>query len=209
MASTFRLFQSGNKYQPAPRYRHAAQTVGNRVLLYNGRVQDLSERSQRRLASTVNVFNHAIEQWEEKDLTGDTPSGLLSAAVSTSLDCNLYLYGGWDGSRFTNNLFKISYQDDCYQCSRLSRSNAGSNCPMPKFGAGLVAYGDNVGLFGGYGIANDATEPGSPFIKNSKVSDCRGWTNEFHIYSLKEGSNNNYYNIHTCTSCKNPNTVYT
>ena len=53
MASILRLFESGNKYQPAPRYLHTAQTVGNRVLLYNGVVQDLSERSQRRLASTV------------------------------------------------------------------------------------------------------------------------------------------------------------
>ena len=135
----------------------------------------------------INVFNHALEQWEEKDVTGDTPSGLLSSAASTSLDCNLYFYGGWDGSRFTNNLFKISYQDDCYQCSRLSHSNAGSNCPISKLGARIVAFRDNLVMCGGYGMASSATQPGSSFIKDSKFSDGRGWTNEFHIYSLKEG----------------------
>ena len=156
------------------------------MVLYNGVVQDLSERSRRRLASTVNIFNHALEQWEEKDLTGDTPSGLLYGAASTSLDSNLYFFGGHDGSTFNNNLFKISYQDDGYQCSRLPRSGAG-NCPMPKAGAGLLAFGDNLGVFGGYGIPIDPNQPGTTFIKKREVSDGSGWTNEFHVYNLKEG----------------------
>ena len=58
---------------------------------------------------------------------------------------------------------------------------------MPKIRAGLVAFGDKLGLFGGYGLPSGPTQPGSSFIKNKRFSDVDGWTNEFHVYNLKEG----------------------
>ena len=47
----------------------------------------------------------------------------------------------------------------------------------------MVAFGSYLGVFGGYGKPQGPTQPGS-FI-NSIFSE--GWTNEFHIYHLKEG----------------------
>ena len=54
---------------------------------------------------------------------------------------------------------------------------------MPKIGCGMISFGDSLGVFGGYGLPRGPTEPQS-FIKST---DGRGWTNEFHIYHLKEG----------------------
>ena len=55
---------------------------------------------------------------------------------------------------------------------------------MRKSGSGMVALGDYLGVFGGYGEPQGPTQPGS-FIKSRWSSN--GWTNEFHIYHLKEG----------------------
>ena len=58
---------------------------------------------------------------------------------------------------------------------------------MPKRGCGMISFGDSLGVFGGYGIPRGPTEPQS-FINDTGSTDGRGWTNEFHIYHLKEGA---------------------
>ena len=57
---------------------------------------------------------------------------------------------------------------------------------MPKAGCGMIAFGDCLGVFGGYGIPRGPTQPGS-FIKNNNYTDGGGWTNEFHLYNLTDG----------------------
>ena len=54
---------------------------------------------------------------------------------------------------------------------------------MRKYGSGMVAFSDYLGVFGGYGEPQGLTQPGS-FIKDYGND---GWTNEFHVYHLKEG----------------------
>ena len=56
---------------------------------------------------------------------------------------------------------------------------------MPKTGCGMIAFRNSLVVFGGYGVPQGPTEPQS-FIKRT---DGRGWTNEFHIYNLSEGTN--------------------
>ena len=55
---------------------------------------------------------------------------------------------------------------------------------MRKSSSGMVAFGDRLGVFGGFGEPQGPTQPGS-FIKLRWSSE--GWTNEFHVYHLKEG----------------------
>ena len=56
---------------------------------------------------------------------------------------------------------------------------------MRKSSSGMVAFGDRLGVFGGFGEPQGPTQPGS-FIKLSGSASF-GWTNEFHVYHLKEG----------------------
>jgi len=70
---------------------------------------------------------------------------------------------------------------------------------MAKFGAGMIACGDNLALFGGYGVPRGPTQPGSSFIKHAKSVDGGGCTNEVHIYHTKEGMrfmNGSFFYIH-------------
>ena len=56
---------------------------------------------------------------------------------------------------------------------------------MPKYGSGMIAFGNSLVVFGGYGEPQGPTKPQS-FIK-STAKTGGGWTNEFHIYNLLEG----------------------
>ena len=58
---------------------------------------------------------------------------------------------------------------------------------MRKSGCGMVSYLDKLILFGGYGIPSGPTQPGAQFIKNSKYTDGRGWTNELHMFDVQKG----------------------
>ena len=78
----------------------------------------------------------------------------------------------------------LSRTSDGYHCCELPVAQREGDCPMKKRGSGMVAFGNYLGVFGGYGKPQGPTQPGS-FIKSIKGSG--GWTNEFHIYHLKEG----------------------
>ena len=58
---------------------------------------------------------------------------------------------------------------------------------MSKSICGMIAFGNSLGVFGGYGVPRGSTEPQS-FIKNTDYTSGIGWTNEFHIYNLSEGN---------------------
>ena len=57
---------------------------------------------------------------------------------------------------------------------------------MPKYACGMISIKDCLVIFGGYGRSRGPAEPGS-FMKDTRRTDGSGWTNELHIYHLKEG----------------------
>ena len=56
---------------------------------------------------------------------------------------------------------------------------------MPKSGCGMIAFRNNLVVFGGYGIPEKPLDPHSHFISGI---GGKGWTNELHIYNLSEGN---------------------
>ena len=172
------------KYEPMPRYGHVSQTVGSKVLVRGGRTKDFSKKSRQHLSSVVELFDPYSELWEQKQLEGDTPSPGTYSEASASVNNDLFTYGGLDGiEKFFNTLRKLDTKT--WRWRQLSPQNA-EGAPMPKFECGMVAFGDSLGVFGGYGIPRGPTQPGS-FIKNTKFTDGRGWTNEFHLYNRTDG----------------------
>ena len=51
----------------------------------------------------------------------------------------------------------------------------------------MIAFDRKLLLFGGYGYPSGPTQTGAKFIKDSNYSGGSGWTNELHLFDLKEG----------------------
>ena len=178
-----KLTGSSSKYEPLPRFCHISSRVGSKVVVQGGRTKDYSEKSRQHLSSVVEIFDLCSESWEQRPVTGDGPSPGTYSAASASLHDNLFLFGGYDGRPF-NTLRRLDTEKLCW--SQVSPQNA-DGAPMPKAACGMIALGSGLGVLGGYGVPRGPTEPQS-FIKSTKFTDGRGWTNEFHIYNLSQGN---------------------
>ena len=184
MAWFLRLTGSSAKYEPLPRFLHISGSVGSKVVVQGGRTKDFSEKSRQQLTSVVEIFDPYSELWEQRQVTGDAPSPGTYVSASASLHDDLFSFGGTDGrGNFFNTLHRLDTKT--WRWCQLSPQNA-EGAPMPKAGCGMISFRDSLGVFGGYGIPRGPTEPQS-FIKDTRFTDGNGWTNEFHIYQLKEG----------------------
>ena len=185
MASILSLLKgSSSKYEPLPRLWHISVGVGSKVVVQGGLTKDFSEKSRQHLSSVVEIFDLYSESWEQRPVTGDVPSPGTYATASASLHDDLFSFGGYDGSRPFNTLRRLDTEKLCW--SQVSPQNA-DGAPMPKSGCGMTAFGNGLGVFGGYGVPRGPPEPQS-FIKNTISTDGKGWTNEFHIYNLSQGN---------------------
>lgn len=145
--------------------------------MWGGRTEDFSIKST--LSSTLHVFNPKLESWESKSITGSPPPGLYGGACSSAGHC-LYLFGGSNGPDLYSSLHQLDTKTSTW-------ARLGSDGPMRKIGCGMVTYANKLLLFGGYGYPCGATQSGAEFVKNSRFSDGRGWSNELHAFDLKEG----------------------
>ena len=175
---------SNDKYEPLPRYWHISCRVGSKVVVQGGQTKDFSEKSRQNLSYVVEIFDPYSELWEQRQVTGDCPSPGTYAAASASLHDDLFLFGGFDGRQDFNTVHRLDTERFCW--SQVSPQNV-DGAPMPKCACGMVAFGNSLGVFGGYGVPRGPTEPHS-FIKDTRFTSGIGWTNEFHIYNLSEGN---------------------
>ena len=190
-----KLTGSSPKYEPLPRVFHISSRVGSKVVVQGGRIKDFYEKSRQRLSSVVEICDLYSESWEQRPVTGDAPTPGTYAAASASLHDDLFSFGGYDGSRYLNTLRRLDTEKLCW--SQVSPQNA-NGAPMPKYGCGIIAFANGLGVFGGYGVPRGPTEPRS-FIKDTRSTDGRGWTNEFHIYNLSQGNLSRDFFHYMCT----------
>ena len=178
------LSLSGRRHEPMPRMCHTSCLTGSKTLVHGGRTRDFSVNTRRRLACVVEMFDAYTEVWQQKEVTGEAPTPGVYGAASASVDDDLFTFGGYDGSRWCNSFHRLKratqWIELCPQNDRAAES------PMAKSGAGMVPFGNNLAIFGGYGIPHGPVQPGSSFIKDTRVTDGAGWTNELHIYNLNK-----------------------
>ena len=189
-----KLTGSSSKYEPLPRFFHNSSRVGSKVVVQGGRTKDFSVKSRHHLSSVVEIFDLYSESWEQRPVAGDAPSPGTYGAASASLHDDLFSFGGYDGRPF-NTLRRLDTEKLCW--SQVSPQNA-DGAPMPKSGCGMIALGSGLGVFGGYGVPRGPTESRS-FIKDTRFTDGRGWTNEFHIYNLSQGNLSRGFSHYMCT----------
>ena len=186
---------SSSKYEPLPRFYHISSRVGSKVVVQGGLTNDFSEKSRQHLSSVVEIFDLYSESWEQRPVTGDAPSPGTYRAATASLHDDLFSFGGTDSRQYLYTLHRLDTEKLCW--SQVSPRNA-DGAPMPKWGCGMIAFANGLGVFGGYGVPRGPTEPRS-FIKNTRFTDGSGWTNEFHIYNLSEGNLSRGFSHYMCT----------
>ena len=180
-----RLFAWSANYELSPRFDHISGRVRSKIVVQGGRTKDFSEKSKQHLSSVVEIFDPYSESWEQRQVEGNAPSPGIYAGASASLHDDLFSFGGYDGKDlFFNTVHRLDTKTWCW--SQVSPQNA-DGAPMLKGGCGMIAFRNSLLVFGGYGTPQGPTEPQS-FIKDTRFTDGRGWTNEFHIYNIPEGN---------------------
>ena len=180
MASILRALK-GTKYEPSPRYLHYAVSVRGRLYAWGGRTQDFSESGRQKLKSVVETFDPHTEVWVQKGTSGSPPPGLIDGAFAAIGD-SMYVSGGFDGSKYQSGLHEF----DTTTLQWNDRTAAKG--PMRKAGCQMISYeGDKLALFGGFGYPTGPIQPGSKFIKHAGFRDGSGWSNEFHLFHIREG----------------------
>ena len=143
-------------------------------------------KNRGKLSAVVETFDPFLERWEQQPTTGVPPVALWGGACTSLISMDsLYAFGGWDG---------ISHYDSLHQLRastmewRELEESISQDAPMRKTGCEMVPFNDDtLVLFGGLGIPRDIVQPGSRFMKAEGFSDGRGWTNELHLFDVKEG----------------------
>jgi len=164
-------------YEPSPRFNHSCIQVEENAYLWGGFTQD-SSRSE-----VINIFDSYAEMWKEQSTTG-VPPPVLYAGSFTVVGSNLYYFGGNDKRKYFSSVHELQLSN--LEWNEIMQSNTAEG-PLPKYACGMVAYQQQIAVIGGYGSApTGPLQAGAEFIKNTKRLE-RGWNNEFHLFSSKEG----------------------
>ena len=170
--------QGGGFSEPSPRWGHVSAGVGEQLYLWGGRTKDFAKEKAVLLRRT-HCWDPLLECWQHKECSGLLPPALYEGACA-SIAHHIYLYGGHDGSAWHGSLYQLDTKSLEWQ--QLSPEG-----PMKKAGCGMVAYGNKLVLFGGYGRPSGPTQPGAEFVKATRYTDGRGWTNELHSFDVVGG----------------------
>jgi len=161
---------------------HYAGQVGEKSYVWGGRTQGFFQGEKDVLRSTVNVFDHYLEIWQEQHTTGVQPHGMYLGAY-TSHENLLYFFAGCDGVYRRQNSLHVLDTD-----MLVWKDISGPNGPVPKSACGMVFFGSHyLATIGGYCVPKQPIQHGTTFIKDPNCSDGRGWTDEFHIFDITEG----------------------
>ena len=165
--------------EPYPRYGHLSAAVEGKFCVWGGCTNNFREERDR-LISSFHSFDPLKESWTSKSCSGlrSGHHGIYDCA-SASAGHFIYMYGGSDGVKWHSSLYRLDTRSGKWK----ELSGTG---PMEKVDCSIVATSEKLVLFGGYGISSGPSQPGAKFVR-SKNSLGRGWTNELHVFDLKEG----------------------
>ena len=166
--------------EPYPRFGHLSAAVEGKFCVWGGHTNNFWEERDR-LISSFHSFDPLRECWTSKSCSGlrSGHHGIYDCA-SASAGRFIYMYGGNDGVKWHSSLYRLNTRSGKWK----ELSGTG---PMEKVDCSMVATSEKLVLFGGYGFSSGPPQPGAKFVRSKKTPDGRGWTNELHVFDLKEG----------------------
>ena len=171
-------------YEPSARFLHSAFSIDGRVYVRGGRTDDF-ESGKLKLANSIEQFDPFLEVWRQLNTVG-TPHPELVDAACVSLGENVYMYGGHNQRRYEGALSCLNVKSLTWSLLCPGEVAGG---PMRKIACGIVMFhGDKLAVIGGIGFPNGPAQAGSEYIKNTSFNDGVGWTNEFHVFNIGQGS---------------------
>ncbi len=128
-------------------------------------------------ANIIAVYDSRTEQWSLLPTTGHPPPGEWGGCSACVGRC-LYAFCSHDGHNYVNDMYKLDL--DTLQWSKVETTG---DQPVKKAYCGLVSVDERtLCCFGGLVIG-----PTQPFTRNTRYTDGRGWTNEFHFFDVQNG----------------------
>ena len=189
---------------PSPRFWHFSQLVNGSVYIGGGNIPKYRKRRIRaHLATIIEKFDVKKRIWQQFETKGDHHPGLTAVACA-SFGKYLFAYGGNNHSSIQSLNGVLSQLDlDTFTWSQLSPET--KNSPMRKDASGMVHFcGDKLAVVCGYAepkltwvekflsksvkSTGGSSDTKSEFIQRNPESarDKGGWTNEMHIFDIKE-----------------------
>ena len=166
--------------EPDPRNNHLSAAVEGKFCVWGGYTSTFLEEKDR-LISSFHSFDPLKESWTSKSCSGlrSGHHGIFDCA-SASAGRFIYMYGGNDGFKWHSSLYRLNTRSGKWK--ELSCTG-----PMEKGCCSMVATSEKLVLFGGIGFSSGPPQPGAKFVRCKKHTDGRRWTNELHVFDLKEG----------------------
>ncbi|XP_061666731.1 kelch domain-containing protein 1-like isoform X1 [Syngnathoides biaculeatus] len=134
--------------------------------------------------------------WQRRQMEGETPP-LLMGFCGSYVGGSLYVFAGYDGQTYSNQLFSVDLTQHCYSWKKVTAAKG--TTPSPRSNHSCWVYGGRLVYFGGYGcktLREARNMESSNFIVREMtwltigdvVLRCWGWHNEVNVFDTLGGA---------------------
>ena len=165
-------------YNPNPKDAFCFEAVDGKIYLWEG-----DPRKE------IQVYDPTWESLEEFSIIPPFSHPSISLwGASSVFEKNIYVLTTHSSDVGSGSLVKFDTGSQSWELLAKHCPEA----PMKKCGSAIVAYRDNLVVFGGLGIRNGPVQPGSEWLKWTEVDMlenplAKGITNELHKFEICRG----------------------
>ncbi|XP_055789079.1 kelch domain-containing protein 1-like [Salvelinus fontinalis] len=161
---------------------HTAVVEGNTLHVWGG-YMSTAEREVFLPSEEIWLYDLERGVWEMCQMSGEVPPP-MSGTCSCFLNGHMYIFGGYDDTGQTNQLYRVNFLDRDYIWKKV-KAERGSP-PSPRDKLCCWVFNNRVTYFGGYGhkTLDDITDDKSFIVDTASLEQNVGWgwNNEVHVF---------------------------